>query len=187
MILLLTSFPADSPSGGACIVRQFLQGRTQQSVHWIAVARPTGLKHFETPHVKKEHHFAPNVGNSRLRLERFWKWYYCNIWAPRLAKLIKRRIQSIKPEVIWVVLDYPLVPVVYALRNVLKANRLHVSVHDDPVSSAVREGALATFSVQSQALLDEFASYSFTADAVSEELLALTVPNASQSALVTLA
>ena len=186
MILLITCFPWDSAQGGPFILRHWVKRLDAEPILWFALSRPTGQVPFEAFHLRHEFRAPPARGNVRLRLDRFWRWYHRRVWAPRTATLLSRRIDDLKPRVVWLMADYGLSPVGLRLLPALRGRRVHVSLHDDLPTSAQREGCSPAFLEELRQFVEGLHELNVSADAVSEELLADTLPRASRTAIVTL-
>jgi glycosyltransferase involved in cell wall biosynthesis len=186
MILLVTCFPWDSVQGGAFILRHWVKRLDAEPIHWVALGRPAGQVPFQAAHVRCEFRTPPARGNVRLRLDPFWRWYQRRIWAGQTAALLARRIKELKPRVIWLMADFGLAPVGLRLLPALRGQRVHVSLHDDLPTTAQRERCSPAFLAEIREFTSGLQSLDVSADAVSEELLADTVPQAKRTAIVTL-
>jgi hypothetical protein len=186
VILLITFFPWDSAQGGAFIMRNNLQQLKGEQIDWFALSRPSGKVPFSAANVKYEFRSPPARGNVRLRLGRFWRWYQRQIWSVQITRLLERRIRDLNPRVVWLMADYGLAPVGLRLLPHLKRRRLHISFHDSPRPTAERECCSSAFLNEVDAFLDALNELDFTADAVTEELLAECAPAAQCKAIVTL-
>lgn len=186
MILLVTCFPWDSGQGGPAIVRHLVNRLDAEPIRWFAMSKPAEQVPFDARHVTFEFHAPPARGNVRLRLGKFWRWYQRRVWSTQMAALLSRRIADLNPRVVWLMADYGLAPVGLRVMRVLRDRRLHISVHDDLVPAAQREGASSNFLREVREFLNGLREMDLSADAVSEELLATTLPGASRSAIVTL-
>jgi len=167
-------------------MRNNVQSLSKEQIYWFALSRPSGKVPFSAPNVEYDFRSPPARGNVRLRLGRFWRWYQRKVWSPQVARLLERRIQKLNPRLVWLMADYGLVPVALRLLPNLRSRRLHISFHDSPRPTAERECCSSAFLNEVDAFLDALNEPDFTADAVTEELLAECAPNARSSALVTL-
>ena len=186
MILLVTCFPWDSGQGGPAILRHWVRKLDTEPIHWFALGRPAGQVSFSASHVRCEFRAAPAHGNVRFRLGNFWRWYQRRVWSRQMAALLARRVEELKPRIVWLMADFGLAPVGLRLLPRLKNRRVHLSFHDDLPAAAQREGCSSGFQAEISAFLAGLRELNFTGDAVSEELLADTAPTARASAIVTL-
>lgn len=168
-------------------MRQNVQQLSDEPIHWFALSRPAGTVPFDAVHVSKEYMSPPARGNVRLRLDGFWRWFQRRYWAPYAARRIVRRIETLQPRIIWLMADFGLAPVGLRLLPFLRNRRVHVSIHDHLEASAVRYKSSRQFVAELRAFQQGLKALRPSADAVSEELLAETLPEATRKAVVTMA
>lgn len=185
-IFLITNFPWDSPTGGACIIRHLVSQLTGQPINWFCLSAPAGKVEFVHDHVTTEYMSAPAWGNVRLRLHVFWRWYRWTIWARYVAWRIARRIKQVKPRLVWIVADFTIVPVATWLLPQLRDRRLHLSIHDHLQDSARREGFSAPLLKRIAQFETAVTVMKPTVDGVSQELIDSFILAPLAEAIVTL-
>ena len=168
-------------------MRQHVQRLSDEPVHWFALSRPSGTVPFEAAHVSKEYMSPPARGNIRLRLDRFWRWFQRRFWAPYAARRIVRRIETLQPRIIWLMADYTLAPVGLRLLPFLKNRRVHVSVHDHLEATALLYKSSPQFLAELRAFQQGLNALRPSSDAISEELLEETLPDAARKAVIGMA
>ncbi len=167
-------------------MRHWVSRLEGEKIMWIAMSKASHQVEFSATHVDCEHRVPPARGNVRLGLDSFWRWYYRKIWAGLTAKSLAGRIAELSPRLVWLMLDFGIVPVMLRMLPHLQRQRLHVSIHDDPVATAERERCSRAFIDEARSVLGALDRIEFTADAVSEELLSSCVPEAQMRAVVTM-
>ena len=183
-ILLLTNFASDDLCGGAVIVRYWAQRLTAARIEWLSFAHPSGHVPVSAPHVFTRFEWLSMRGNVRLRLAPFWRWYKRAIWSPMVARKLRERLNEF--DVVWIVFDYGLIPIVWRLLPDLVDRRVHISLHDDPAFVAQREGCSARFIEEIRRMREALPMLQASFDGVSEELIADIAPPGQPTATVTL-
>lgn len=186
MILLITCFPWDARYGGAFILRKLVGGLRDEKLHWFSISEPSNGVGLPLGGVSFEYRSAPNFGNVRLGLGRFWGWYKRSLWGPGVARELRRWIGKHRPKLVWLVADYGLAPIALRLLPTLRGTRFHISLHDDLETTAERERVSEAFLREIRAFLTDLRGMDFTADAVSEELLEACAPTAREAGIVTM-
>ncbi len=185
-VLLVTFFPPDYKTGGAVIARFLAEHFSANELRWFSLSHP---KTKLAAHVDRlfvgSMEFRP-VGGVRLKLARFWEWWFCHAWSRLAARKIEKMVSAIGADRVWFVLDYMMVPIASRLVERNHRLRFHFSVHDHPAQIALTLGLSAKLRAAIDAGLDVITKASASFDAVSEELLADMNVMVKQHTLTTL-
>ncbi|HEY7299138.1 MAG TPA: hypothetical protein VH684_14630 [Xanthobacteraceae bacterium] len=186
-MLLITQFAGDDLMGGAAIIRYWISRIAEADVFWISLSRDSGLVPNELAHVKRrESCYLRMRGNTWPGVRQFWRWFGRVIWSGHIAGCVRRRIDEFDPDVVWVVFDYGLAPLLARIGPHLKRRRTHVSLHDEPCATAQRESLGRAFLREIETAKTQLQQTMVSYDAVSEELAASMLNDPSSAILVTL-
>src|SRR5262245_27156774 len=111
-LLLITKFAADDLNGGATIVRYWVSRITGAEVFWTSLSKDSGhVSAAEMPQIIRREIYALNArGNTWPGLKQFWRWFDRAVWSQHMAHHLRSRIEALNPDVIWIVFDFGLAP-----------------------------------------------------------------------------
>jgi len=127
-LLVATEFPPNASGGGPAVVRQMLAGYPTDRLSWWSVRSDSNKK------------FGQNVGAHRVarlpeklypyrRLPVLKSGILENFWAPWAARHLRKTIEDLKPEAIWIIPhDWSIFPLAGALLG--NGDQFHCSIHD---------------------------------------------------------
>ncbi len=140
-LLVSTEFPPDAAGGGAAVVRQMLRGFTGKVYWWSVRKSENGNRETEIlGGLEIERHFCgcpPGKLMPSRKLTRLKAWMMEHLWSPLAARDLRRAIEQVKPDCIWVVPhDWSILPIHQALVGSMpnwkcgSGRGFHTSIHD---------------------------------------------------------
>lgn len=168
-LLVATEFPPNGPGGGAAVVRQMLKDWPAEQLYWWS-CRPDGTELFGR---KTAAHYVAALPQ-KLNPTRRWRaprsWLIEKLWLPWAARHFKRVLDGLKPDVVWVIPHYWVIP---PLAQALPGGKtgFHVSMHDymDDRAFGWRYGRVRSRKIA--ALADRLYASATTRDAISKPML----------------